>query len=272
MISRTGPAGSSIRSRSMATARRPISAAGCAATVRKGKVTMASGRSSKPTTATSSGTARASSRRACSTPMAMKLLAANSAVGRGSVAITSSVMARPLSMLNDPSSRRGSGRPASSTTARRKPAARSRAVGTEAGPESMAMCRWPSPTRSRPSSSEPASASARTTSTSGCSGRRSRHTRLTPCSAHSLIAPWPEPLGMTSRPSTCRCSSTRMSRSSSSSSSSLLARIMLTLASRAAVSTPWASAVKNGFVMSGNSSAMVSVRLERRLRASVLGM
>ena len=43
-------------------------------------------------------------------------------------------------------------------------------------------------------------------------------------------------------------------------------------ASRAAVSTPWASVVKNGFVMSGSTSAIVSVRLVRRLRATVLGM
>ena len=42
--------------------------------------------------------------------------------------------------------------------------------------------------------------------------------------------------------------------------------------SRAAVSTPWASVVKNGFVMSGMTSAIVSVRLVRRLRATVFGM
>ena len=43
-------------------------------------------------------------------------------------------------------------------------------------------------------------------------------------------------------------------------------------ASRAAVSTPFASVVKNGLVMSGSSRAIVSVRRERRLRATVLGM
>ena len=43
-------------------------------------------------------------------------------------------------------------------------------------------------------------------------------------------------------------------------------------ASRAAVSTPCASVVKNGFVMSGSRSAIVSVRLARRLRATVFGM
>ncbi len=62
------------------------------------------------------------------------------------------------------------------------------------------------------------------------------------------------------------------SRRSSSGRSSLLARIIVIPASRAAASTPWASVVKNGFVMSGSSSAIVSVRLARRLRASVLGM
>jgi hypothetical protein len=43
-------------------------------------------------------------------------------------------------------------------------------------------------------------------------------------------------------------------------------------ASRAAASTPWASVVKNGFVMSGRTSAIASVRLFRRLRATVFGM
>ena len=41
--------------------------------------------------------------------------------------------------------------------------------------------------------------------------------------------------------------------------------------SRADISTPWARAVKNGFVMSGITSAIVSVRLVRRFRATVLG-
>ena len=46
----------------------------------------------------------------------------------------------------------GAGRPASSTSARLKPATRSTAVGTDAGPVSTAMRRWPRPTSSRPSS------------------------------------------------------------------------------------------------------------------------
>ena len=125
-----GPSGFARRSRSTATARRPISTAGWATTVRNGNVTIACGRSSKPTTATSSGTARPSSSSACRTPMAMKLLAANSAVGRGTGAIADSVMARPLSIENAPCSTDGAGRPASSTSALVKPATRSTAVGT----------------------------------------------------------------------------------------------------------------------------------------------
>ena len=86
----------------MATLSRPISNAGWAATVRNGKVTIASGRSSMPTTATSSGTRSASSSSACSAPIAMKLFAANNAVGTGTDRMAARVISVPLSILKAP--------------------------------------------------------------------------------------------------------------------------------------------------------------------------
>ena len=180
-----GPSGFASRSRSTATARRPISKAGWATTVRNGKVTIASGRSSKPTRATSSGTRSPSSASACWTPIAMKLLAANSAVGRGTCAIAARAMARPLSIVNAPCSTAGARQAGLVHERPRKPATRSTAVGTVAGPDSTAMWRCPRPTSSRPSSSAPPSESARTTSAPPACGRRSTTTSGTPRSRHS---------------------------------------------------------------------------------------
>ena len=171
-------------------------------------------------------------------------------------------MARPLSIVNAPWSTSGAGRPASSTSARREAgdAVDRRGHGRRSrqhGHAAMAQAHEQPPElaarrpRNRPGRRP----------TSRPAGRRSTTTSGTPRSRHRRTVSSPVPAGTTSRPSTCRCSSIGTSRRSSSSRSSLLARSSEMPASRAAVSTPCASVVKNGFVMSGRTSAIVSVRL-----------
>src|SRR5690606_18046652 len=84
-------------------ARRPSGSMGISTVVKAGTTKAASGISSKPTTEASSGTRRPASRRARSTPMAIRSLAATKAVSSGWRARSRDAASRPPAGLNPPS-------------------------------------------------------------------------------------------------------------------------------------------------------------------------